>query len=319
VERNRRRRPDPRLIEPFVVLARHLHFRTASAALAISQQTLSDRIRRLEDQLDVVLFTRDSRHVALTGEGERLLSDAQIVMSALDRLVEERQDESIRLGAVKDYGPALTLVEGFRREHPADPVDIVDASSVEQLDALRRGALDVGILRAPAGGSAGVSVVPLQLEPVVVAVGPLHPLAGHSTIPLAALTRILCGGGATWAARREWLDALASRTEARWTYTAGCGPSTLNAASIAADRSLAALVPAGNTAPFIAAGCSVRPPRDIQPYYAWSLAWRPGGDERCDRFVERALHTSSTRQWLTPRRGPDHREPWLPDAEPVLG
>jgi len=81
VDRDRRRRLDPRLIEPFVVLSHHLHFRSASAALGISQQTLSDQIRRLEHQLDLVLFARDSRHVALTGDGERLLVDAQRVSS----------------------------------------------------------------------------------------------------------------------------------------------------------------------------------------------------------------------------------------------
>jgi DNA-binding transcriptional LysR family regulator len=103
-------------------------------------QTLSDQIRRLEHQLDVVLFTRNSRHVALTADGRRLLVDAQHALSAFNRLVDGRGGHGLRLGAVKDYGPALPLIEEFRRVQPNCSIDIVDASSDEQLDALRAGA-----------------------------------------------------------------------------------------------------------------------------------------------------------------------------------
>jgi DNA-binding transcriptional LysR family regulator len=316
VERNHRK-PDPRLIEPFVVLGDHLHFGSASAALGVSQQTLSDQIRRLEHQLDLVLFTRNSRHVALTADGRRLLTDAQHALSAFNRLVDGRGGHGLRLGAVKDYGPALPLIEEFRRVQPNCSIDIVDASSDEQLDALRAGAIDVGILRVAAGPAAGVTVAPLQLEPVLVTVGPHHPLADAETVPLAALTRILCGAGPAWAARREWLDALAARIGARWTYTEGCGPSTVNASYLAGDRTLANLVPASSTAPFVAAGCPVRPPRELQPYYAWSIAWRPRADEHSEGFVRHALHARDARGWLELPRGAGGREVWMPDSDPA--
>ena len=300
------------------MLGDHLHFGSASAALGVSQQTLSDQIRRLEHQLDLVLFTRSSRHVALTVDGERLLTDAQHALSVFDRLVNGRGGHSIRLGAVKDYGPALPLIKEFRRQQPNCSIDIVDASSDEQLDALRIGAIDVGILRVAGATPSSVSVAPLQLEPVLVTVGPHHALAGTETIPLADLTRILCGAGPAWEARREWLDALAARVGARWIYTAGCGPSTVNASYLAGDRTLANLVPASSSAPFIAAGCAVRPPQELQPYYAWSIAWRPEADEYCESFVRHALSARDARGWLELPPGPGGREVWLPDTDPAL-
>ena len=316
MERNHRK-PDPRLIEPFVVLGDHLHFGDAAAALGMSQQTLSDQIRRLERQLDLVLFTRNSRHVALTADGKRLLADAQHALSAFDRLVNGRDGHVLRLGAVKDYGPALPLIEEFRRVRANCSIDFVDASSNEQLDALRAGTIDVGILRV-AAAPAGITVAPLLLEPVFVTVGPHHPLADAETVPLAALTRILCGAGPAWAARREWLEALAARVGARWTYTAGCGPSTVNASYLTGDRTLANLVPASSAAPFVAAGCPVRPPREVQPYYAWSIAWRARADEYCESFVRHALHARDARGWLELPRDAGGREVWLPDGDPAL-
>ncbi|HEY0812971.1 MAG TPA: LysR substrate-binding domain-containing protein [Pseudonocardia sp.] len=318
MERNHRRNLDPRLIEPFVVLGDRLHFGSASAALGISQQTLSDQIRRLERQLDLVLFTRNSRHVDLTADGKRLLVDAQHALSAFDRLVYRRDGHVLRLGVVKDYGPALPLIEEFCRLQPNCSMDIVDASSDEQLDALRAGAIDVGILRVAGAAPSGVTVAPLQLEPVLVTVGPDHPLAGAATIPLADLTRILCGAGPAWAARREWLDALAVRVGARWIYTAGCGPSTVNASYLAGDRTLANLVPASSTAPFVAAGCAVRPPRELQPYYAWSIAWRSRADEYIEGFVRHALRARDARGWLELPLDSGGRQVWLPESDPAF-
>ena len=141
-------------------------------------------------------------------------------------------------------------------------------------------------------------------------------LADAETVPLVSLTRILCGAGPAWAARREWLDALAARIGARWTYTEGCGPSTVNASYLAGDRTLANLVPASSTAPFVAAGCPVRPPRELQPYYAWSIAWRPRADEDSEGFVRHALHARDARGRLElPRAG--GREVWMPDSDPA--
>jgi DNA-binding transcriptional LysR family regulator len=306
------------LVEPFVVLSRHLHFRSASTTLGVSQQTLSDQIRRLEQQLDLTLFTRDSRHVALTEAGHSVLADAQRVLTALGRLADGRRDRGLRLGAVKDYGPAVVLIDRFRRARPTVPLDIVDASSVEQLDALEAGAIDVGILRLADAAPTGVVTTPLQLEPVLVAVGPHHPMAHAETIPLAGLTRILCGAGPEWTSRRAWLDALAAHVGARWTYTAGCGPTTVNAVTVASDPTLAALVPATSTSAFVAVGCPVRPPRELQPCYPWSLAWRDPPDDHSEQFVRHAVSMRSTDHWLDPPDPSDDHRPWLPDTDPVL-
>jgi DNA-binding transcriptional LysR family regulator len=73
---------DLRLLRHFVAVAEELHFTRAAARLYLTQQALSRDIRRLEEQLGVSLFTRTTRRVALTPEGQRLLTRARAARAA---------------------------------------------------------------------------------------------------------------------------------------------------------------------------------------------------------------------------------------------
>ena len=65
----------------FTVAAEELNITRAAAKLFISQQSLSEHIRKLEKQYDAVFFTRGSR-LALTSQGERMLAYAREVLEA---------------------------------------------------------------------------------------------------------------------------------------------------------------------------------------------------------------------------------------------
>src|SRR6185312_1917693 len=66
-----------RQAEFFAAVAGELHFGNAARALFVSQSVVSQEIRRLEENLGVLLFDRSTRNVRLTGAGERLLPLAQ--------------------------------------------------------------------------------------------------------------------------------------------------------------------------------------------------------------------------------------------------
>jgi DNA-binding transcriptional LysR family regulator len=68
----------------FDVLARTMHFGRAAEELGTSQSTLSRRIRRLEDDIGVVLLTRTSRRVALTESGRELATRLPAALRHLD-------------------------------------------------------------------------------------------------------------------------------------------------------------------------------------------------------------------------------------------
>jgi DNA-binding transcriptional LysR family regulator len=73
------------LLRHFVAVAEELHFTRAAARLYVAQQALSRDIGRLERQLGVRLFTRTTRRVALTAEGERLLVRARELLALHDQ------------------------------------------------------------------------------------------------------------------------------------------------------------------------------------------------------------------------------------------
>src|SRR3954453_4468003 len=81
-----------RLLRRFVVVAEELHFTRAAARLYLTQQGLSRDIRRLEEQLGLLLFTRSTRRVELTADGQRLLVRARELLALHDRTVQEMHD-----------------------------------------------------------------------------------------------------------------------------------------------------------------------------------------------------------------------------------
>lgn len=77
-------------LECFIAVAQHMNFSRAADELKITQPAVSHQIRTLEEELDVKLFKRTSREVALTPEGIQFLPDAELILktalSAKERL-----------------------------------------------------------------------------------------------------------------------------------------------------------------------------------------------------------------------------------------
>ena len=65
-------------LDAFVALSRHQSFSRAAEALHITQSALSQRIMKLEEELALTLFIRESHQVRLTPPGERLLRYCQL-------------------------------------------------------------------------------------------------------------------------------------------------------------------------------------------------------------------------------------------------
>ncbi|MGL4417345.1 MAG: LysR family transcriptional regulator, partial [Plesiomonas shigelloides] len=100
-------------LEYLVALAEHKHFRKAAEACYVSQPTLSGQIRKLEDELGVMLLERTSRKVLFTQSGLLLVEQARKVLRQVKVLKEmasvqgEDMSGPLHMGVIPTLGPYL--------------------------------------------------------------------------------------------------------------------------------------------------------------------------------------------------------------------
>ncbi|WP_415949373.1 LysR family transcriptional regulator [Streptomyces sp. KLOTTS4A1] len=210
------RDPDPRLLRHFAAVAEELHFTRAAARLYIAQQALSRDIRRLEQQLGTELFSRTTRQVQLTPDGERLLPHARAVLAAYDELdaawTTHHRPLLVDVGA--RISTAYLVLEAARLDAP----DVDFAARFHT--GLTGAAADIlaGRLDVSSGLHSGLPEATrgrlehrlIRYERMAVLLPATHPLAGLPEIPLAALRGETLYAAAGNEATAEW-TALARR------------------------------------------------------------------------------------------------------------
>ncbi|HWK62853.1 MAG TPA: LysR substrate-binding domain-containing protein [Eoetvoesiella sp.] len=188
-----------------VAVARERHFGRAADACFVSQPTLSVAIRKLEDELGVVLFERGGAEVGVTPIGLRVVDQAQRVLEEATNLKEiARQGHDplagpLRVGVIYTIGPYLLprLVPAQIEITPQMPLILQENYTTRLLELLRQGEIDCAIVALPIPDS-GLMVQPLYDEPFVVAVPKSHPWAKLKEIRSSDLkneTMLLLGTG----------------------------------------------------------------------------------------------------------------------------
>lgn len=121
----------------------------AANALYVSQPTVSNAIRDLEEEYGLKLFTRSGGKLTLTKEGEYLLLSAQELLQQVGQIEATLRDFGsketvIRLGITPMLGPmAIDMVQDFLREYPDYKIELSDSPSMRSRQMLNREMLDV--------------------------------------------------------------------------------------------------------------------------------------------------------------------------------
>lgn len=188
-------RLDSRSLTLFLAVAESLSFRQGAETLHLSQPPLSRAIRELEERLGVRLFDRDSRGVALTSAGQRLLPYARRILGLLDEaeqamvsIAAAADARLLRLGLTNAVEPAwfAGLVARIGAERPALSISKVSDASPKLVRLLRARRLDAAFIALPTE-AAGLLVHPLGQQPMVVALMSSHPLARRRRLSLQDL------------------------------------------------------------------------------------------------------------------------------------
>ncbi len=175
---------DLRRLQLFVAVAEELHFGRAAGRVGMAQPPFSQQIRRLEAELGVELLVRNSRHAALTAAGGELLESARDILRRRDMLVERvrrtarGEAGTLRLGfaASSAIGILPRIVRRLREVLPDVILELDDRDGMDVAAAIRAGALDVAIVRAPFEAN-GIEVEPLHSETFVVVLPVGHALS----------------------------------------------------------------------------------------------------------------------------------------------
>lgn len=163
-------------LRAFVYAARSGSFTAAAYEMAIAQASVSESIRRLEDEYGVSLFKRGARRLVLTAAGTELLPFAEQAVAAVDG--GSRALRSLRSlgGGVATFGLLRNadhyrlseLIQEFHRRYPKVQVRLVGLNSVEVALAVSAGELEAGLVVLPIDDQ-GFRVTPLLRDQVMYA------------------------------------------------------------------------------------------------------------------------------------------------------
>ncbi|MFI8004800.1 LysR family transcriptional regulator [Streptomyces sp. NPDC086010] len=172
----------------FVAVAEARHFTRAAEDVHVSQPSLSQQIKALENELGAELFSRARGNIALTDAGEallplarRILADADTARHEVQELVQLRRGR-IRLGATPSVCTGLLpdVLRAFHSEHPGIQLLIEEGGSHDLVRQLARGALDLALLVLPLpAGSPALTTVELLHEDLVVVSSVSRPAPGR--------------------------------------------------------------------------------------------------------------------------------------------
>lgn len=182
-----------RQLQYFVAVTEEGGFGRAAERLSIVPSAVSQQVRRLERELGVVLFERSTRHVHLSGAGERLLPEAQAVLAAAHRTrqvaadIVSGDDGLLRLGSIQGPGDRIyRLLNDLAAAAPRLQVRLRRLPLTDRLAAVRSGQLDAALVRAlPA--TPGLELLPVWSDPLYVALPDSHPLAARPVLRLEQL------------------------------------------------------------------------------------------------------------------------------------
>ncbi|MBE3001965.1 LysR family transcriptional regulator [Nocardiopsis sp. HNM0947] len=172
----------------FVAVAEEGHFGRAAERLHMTQPPLSRQIQKLEKSLGVTLFLREPRGVKPTAAGEAFRDECVQLLEMAERapqrarLIASGKVGLVRLGytaasGLSVLGPVLARI---KEAAPDVTVELHEMVTAAQLEAMRNGAIDIGLARPPFQIEDVESAL-LLTEALVVAVPSGHRFAERGT------------------------------------------------------------------------------------------------------------------------------------------
>ncbi|MBL0472482.1 LysR family transcriptional regulator [Aeromonas veronii] len=234
---------DPLLLRSFVAIIDTGSFTRAGERVHLTQSTISQQMRRLEQQIGCPLLDRSGRQVVATAEGEQLLGLARRILALLAQAEEQVSEGSISLslGVPEDFaaGAITPVLAAFARDYPEVRLEVESGLSHHIWQRFAAGELDLALVKQVRGQG---SPLASWREPLVWVDSRDWPAKGRDPLPLVAfpseglyrqqMTEALDGLGRRW--RIAYVSA--SLASLQGAVSAGIGVSLLPKRLMPADQ-----------------------------------------------------------------------------------
>ena len=181
-------------MEYIVALDKYRHFARAAESCGITQSTLSSLIQKLETELDVTIFDRNSHPIKPTQLGEEIINQAKILLfnaSQIEEIVSTHKGESIgkvRMGIASTIAPYILpkMFKHLSKEHPDIDLYVEEARIATIIQKLERAELDLALLATPLNNDELLEI-PIYTERFVAYVSPNEHIYQHEVLDTSAL------------------------------------------------------------------------------------------------------------------------------------
>jgi Transcriptional regulator len=161
-------------MEYIVALEEYRHFVLAAESCGVTQPSLSAMVQKLEDELDVTLFTRDRKKIAPTPIGEKVIAQARIILKEARMVKELISDElestsgNLQIGILPTVAPYLVpdFIKEFQQAYPRLNLLIEEKDNSSLMLDLLLGKIDMAITTSPEADSK-ILEIPVYREPFV--------------------------------------------------------------------------------------------------------------------------------------------------------
>lgn len=184
-----------RQFRQFIAVAETLNFRRAAERLHMAQPPLTVAIRNLEEAVGAVLIERGNRVTRLTEPGRLFLEEARRTVTQAERAMRVAQRAGAGLtGLLRlTFAPSAArevlppILRAFRERYPDVQIELTEAMSAQQIEALRADRADLGFVVPPLQDAQGIHSMTVGRSRLIAALPAEHRLARARSIGLGDL------------------------------------------------------------------------------------------------------------------------------------
>lgn len=182
-------------LEYVLALQKHLHFSFAADSINVSQPTLSHQVRKLEEELSIDLFVRNTRSVLLTPAGEDFVIYAQRILSEIETAKNAMLEHAhlykgrLKIGTtpILTYIGLIPIIAAFQKLYPGINIEIYEDETEKLLPKMNNFEIDVALIDSNNASEYDFDFYPFFRDEFVLLVSKFHPLAKCKVVELSSL------------------------------------------------------------------------------------------------------------------------------------